>query len=95
MKSYETGVSLTIPVGAIPFGNQQEIYFKVCQEGGQENNDGHRAPQTAGDKLISPMVMCGPHGIKFMNPVELRLPHSVDGNIDSTTDEVKILIDHF
>ena len=23
----------------------------------------------------SPLVMCGPHGLKFLKPVELRLPH--------------------
>lgn len=28
LKSVETGVSLTIPVGAIPYGSQQEIYWK-------------------------------------------------------------------
>ncbi|KAG8144855.1 hypothetical protein E2320_013264 [Naja naja] len=25
--------------------------------------------------LLSPLVMCGPHGLKFLKPVELRLPH--------------------
>ncbi|KAG7261049.1 hypothetical protein CRUP_007186 [Coryphaenoides rupestris] len=25
--------------------------------------------------LLSPLVMCGPHGLKFQKPVELRLPH--------------------
>ena len=28
-----------------------------------------------GERLLSPMVMCGPHGLRFNHPVELRLPH--------------------
>lgn len=24
---------------------------------------------------MSPLVMCGPHGLRFLQPVELRLPH--------------------
>ena len=29
----------------------------------------------SGETLLSPLVMCGPHGLKFQKPVELRLPH--------------------
>ena len=29
-----------------------------------------------GETLLSPLVMCGPHGTRFLKPVELRLPHS-------------------
>jgi len=29
----------------------------------------------AGETLLSPLVMCGPHGLQFDHPVELRLPH--------------------
>jgi len=29
----------------------------------------------AGETLLSPLVLCGPHGLKFCRPVELRLPH--------------------
>lgn len=28
-----------------------------------------------GETLLSPLVMCGPQGLKFATPVELRLPH--------------------
>lgn len=28
-----------------------------------------------GETLLSPIVMCGPHGMKFNIPIELRLPH--------------------
>lgn len=44
--------------------------------------------------MISPMVMCGPHGVQFSVPIELRLPHKVSQD-DEEQEEVKILIDHF
>ncbi|KAL7980337.1 hypothetical protein Chor_014666 [Crotalus horridus] len=61
LSSIETGVSIIIPQGAIPEGIEQEIYFKVCRDNSET--------------LLSPLVMCGPHGLKFLKPVELRLPH--------------------
>ncbi|KAL0269988.1 UNVERIFIED_CONTAM: hypothetical protein PYX00_007550 [Menopon gallinae] len=72
LESHETGVSLRVPPGAIPHGVQQEIYFKVCKA-----NEAHLPPLDAdrGETLLSPLVMCGPQGLKFMTPVELRLPH--------------------
>ena len=36
-----------------------------------------------GETLLSPLVMCGPHGLKFQLPVELRLPHNASDNPDS------------
>lgn len=36
-----------------------------------------------GETLLSPLVMCGPHGLKFNTPVELRLPHCASVNPDS------------
>jgi tight junction protein 1 len=27
-----------------------------------------------GEELLSPLVLCGPHGLHFLIPVELRLP---------------------
>lgn len=36
-----------------------------------------------GETLLSPLVMCGPHGLKFQLPVELRLPHNASDNSDS------------
>ena len=63
-----TGVSLFVPVGAIPEGIRQEIYFQVCQDGSHiEKING---------QLLSPIVICGPHGLQFEKPVELTLPHS-------------------
>ncbi|CAG2104772.1 unnamed protein product, partial [Medioppia subpectinata] len=76
LTSDETGVSVIIPVGAIPEDTEQEIYFKVCQ-------DMKLAPpldSEKGETLMSPIVMCGPHGLRFEVPVELRLPHCASVN---------------
>jgi len=66
-----TGVSISVPIGAIPEGIQQEIYFQVCQDG--SNIPTFNAKQ--GERLLSPIVMCGPHGVQFLKPIELILPH--------------------
>ncbi|XP_031702591.1 tight junction protein ZO-1 isoform X7 [Anarrhichthys ocellatus] len=71
LSSIETGVSIIIPQGAIPEGVEQEIYFKVCRD----NSILPPLDKEKGETLLSPLVMCGPHGLKFSKPVELRLPH--------------------
>ncbi|XP_074174211.1 tight junction protein 1 isoform X4 [Rhinolophus sinicus] len=71
LSSIETGVSIIIPQGAIPEGTEQEIYFKVCRD----NSILPPLDKEKGETLLSPLVMCGPHGLKFLKPVELRLPH--------------------
>lgn len=71
LSSIETGVSIIIPQGAIPEGMEQEIYFKVCRD----NSILPPLDKEKGETLLSPLVMCGPHGLKFLKPVELRLPH--------------------
>ncbi|XP_071271868.1 tight junction protein ZO-1-like isoform X3 [Salvelinus alpinus] len=71
LSSIETGVSIIIPQGAIPDSIEQEIYFKVCRD----NSILPPLDKDKGETLLSPLVMCGPHGLKFLKPVELRLPH--------------------
>ncbi|XP_046889248.1 tight junction protein ZO-1 isoform X1 [Hypomesus transpacificus] len=71
LSSMETGVSIIIPQGAIPESVEQEIYFKVCRD----NSILPPLDKEKGETLLSPLVMCGPHGLKFLKPVELRLPH--------------------
>ncbi|XP_063053124.1 tight junction protein ZO-1 isoform X3 [Engraulis encrasicolus] len=71
LSSIETGVSIIIPQGAIADGIEQEIYFKVCRD----NSILPPLDKEKGETLLSPLVMCGPHGLKFQKPVELRLPH--------------------
>ncbi|XP_042227786.1 tight junction protein ZO-1-like isoform X8 [Homarus americanus] len=72
LTSEETGVSIVIPPGAITKGTKQEVYFKVCQD----NSLVPPLDQNRGETLLSPLVMCGPHGLQFARPVELRLPHA-------------------
>ena len=31
----------------------------------------------AGETLLSPLVQCGPKGLRFLKPVELYLPHDI------------------
>ncbi|CAN7940261.1 unnamed protein product [Ixodes hexagonus] len=79
LSSPETGVSIVIPAGAIPEGVSQEIFFKVCR-------DSSMLPpldRDKGETLLSPLVMCGPHGLRFRLPVELRLPHCAALNPES------------
>uniref|UniRef100_A0A3P8U5Y6 Zona occludens protein 1 n=1 Tax=Amphiprion percula TaxID=161767 RepID=A0A3P8U5Y6_AMPPE len=72
LSSIETGVSIIIPQGAIPESVEQEIYFKVCRDNSILPPSTRRKVR---ETLLSPLVMCGPHGLKFLKPVELRLPH--------------------
>lgn len=37
----------------------------------------------SGETLLSPLVMCGPQGVTFQKPVELRLPHCASANPES------------
>ncbi|XP_059173109.1 tight junction protein ZO-1-like isoform X2 [Physella acuta] len=73
LESKETGVSILIPEGAIEENKDQEIYFKVCRD----NSLLPPLETEKGETLLSPLVMCGPHGIQFKKPVELRLPHLI------------------
>ncbi|KAM7414782.1 hypothetical protein PAMA_019545 [Pampus argenteus] len=102
LSSIETGVSIIIPQGAIPETVEQEIYFKVCRD----NSILPPLDKEKGETLLSPLVMCGPHGLKFLKPVELRLPHCDpktwqnkslpgDPNYLVGANCVSVLIDHF
>ncbi|XP_027205989.2 zonula occludens-like protein polychaetoid isoform X2 [Dermatophagoides pteronyssinus] len=77
--SAETGVSIIIPPYAIPEGITQEIYFKVCED----NKLAPPLDRNLGETLLSPTVMCGPHGLRFNIPIELRLPHCAIVNPES------------
>ncbi|KAF7997147.1 hypothetical protein HCN44_005424 [Aphidius gifuensis] len=79
------GVSLTIPPGAVPPKIHQEIYFAVTSPHNidahnNRKNIGPRAslspPMHNGESLLSPLVECGPRGLEFKVPVELRIPHN-------------------
>ncbi|CEF65401.1 Polychaetoid [Strongyloides ratti] len=70
----DSGVELIIPPGAIPSDHNQEIYIKICKD------TSNAIPiNVEKEKLLSPLVMCGPLGLKFLRPVELRFPKTFDG----------------
>ena len=64
-------------MGAIPEGIQQEIFFEVCQDTSQID-------QFHG-QLLSPIVICGPQGIRFNKSVELILPHRAGSHAQQMT----------
>ena len=64
-----TGVSLTIPPQAIPEGRTEGIYIAIM------NQDKEHPQITAKESLLSPVVKCGPTGLKFQRPVILSMPH--------------------
>ncbi|XP_071942456.1 tight junction protein 1-like isoform X2 [Antedon mediterranea] len=85
LTSEETGVSIVIPEGALPYGVKQEIYFKVCRDQSMlPPLDSYK-----GETLLSPLVMCGPHNLKFNVPVELRLPHQTSMTPDGWSFNLK------
>lgn len=64
-----TGVSLTVPPLAIAEGHTEGIYIAIVD---QEKEH----PQiTSKESLLSPVVKCGPTGLKFQRPVILSMPH--------------------
>ncbi|EGT32441.1 CBN-ZOO-1 protein [Caenorhabditis brenneri] len=75
----KSNVELRIPPGAIIDGEEHEIYVKVCREG-----DSSPIDRSKGETLLSPLVMCGPQGLKFEKQCELRMPHT--GPISEDTD---------
>lgn len=38
----------------------------------------------AGEALLSPLVQCGPKGLRFLSPVELRIPHDGGSRANSS-----------
>ena len=60
-------------MGAVSRGIHQEIFFQVCQ-----NNC--RLEKSHQQQLLSPVVICGPPGIRFNKPVQLTLPHHAGNN---------------
>ena len=62
-------VHLYIPRGGIPEGRLQQVYIYVNPN----------APPVVGmdppDVVLSPMIQCGPPGLKFLDSVVLSFPH--------------------
>ncbi|XP_065075804.1 uncharacterized protein pyd isoform X10 [Ochlerotatus camptorhynchus] len=68
-------VSLQIPPGAIAPGLKQEIYFTVTDPRLSESVGGPPLDMENGETMLSPLVMCGPQGTEFLQPVTLNIPH--------------------
>ncbi|XP_062555755.1 tight junction protein ZO-1 isoform X3 [Armigeres subalbatus] len=68
-------VSLQIPPGAIAPGVKQEIYFTVTDPRLSESVGGPPLDMENGETMLSPLVMCGPQGTEFLQPVTLNIPH--------------------
>ena len=64
-----TGVSLTVPPDAIPEGRTEGIYIAIMDQ------EKEHPRITAKGSLLSPVVKCGPSGLKFQRPVILSMPH--------------------
>ncbi|XP_022095039.1 uncharacterized protein LOC110981631 isoform X2 [Acanthaster planci] len=64
----EYDVHLYIPQGAIPSGKIEEVYLYVNPMVQSVSGLHSRA-------LLSPLVECGPSGLKFLKSVVLHLPH--------------------
>ena len=65
----DTGVSLTIPPLAIPEGRTEEIFIAIM------NQEKEHLKVTSKEPLLSPVVSCGPTGLKFDRHVILSMPH--------------------
>lgn len=63
VKCPESGVELILPTMAVSMGKQEKIFIKVYEETNKNA------------QVQSPVVICGPSGIKFNRPIELRLPY--------------------
>lgn len=85
----ESGVKLVIPPSAIPIGQRQEVFVKVCKD----NPDHVPLDAQKRETLLSPMVMCGPQGLKFEVPVELRLPQTGSNKNGVMTNQSGVLDD--
>ncbi|XP_038072325.1 uncharacterized protein LOC119740917 isoform X2 [Patiria miniata] len=62
-------ISLEIPPGALREGQVEDITLSV------DWNDKHVPPLRLSDMNVAPVVQCGPTGLQFNKPVQLKLPH--------------------
>lgn len=65
-----TGISLTVPEGALMGGETEEVYLAICHDGGD------RPVLEDGETLVSPVVWAGPGGVAWRKPLVLTLPHA-------------------
>ncbi|XP_054706499.1 netrin receptor UNC5C-like [Uloborus diversus] len=64
----DTGISLTIPRGAVRKGNVS-LYLAVLRD------DKDRPTLSDKETVLSPVIQCGPPDLNFVKPLILSLPH--------------------
>ena len=69
---FDSDVRIIVPKGAIPAGMNQPVFFRVFLE---ERPLLQNIPEASDKTLISPLIECGPHDIRFLKPVEIIVPH--------------------
>ena len=70
-----SNVSIIVGSGVIPDGIEQSVFFGVIYNETALLQD---VPETSSKTLISPVIECGPHDIKFLRPVKIIVPHCLD-----------------
>ncbi|XP_013412210.1 netrin receptor UNC5C-like isoform X2 [Lingula anatina] len=65
----ETGVSVSIPEGAISKGNTEEIFIAVCRD------DKDRPKLSDKQTILSPILLLGPQGLALHKPVIVSFQH--------------------
>ena len=66
----DSDVTLTIPHLAIPKGKTEAVYIALMKQ------DGEFPTLNPRQALLSPVIICGPNGLKFNRTVILSMPHS-------------------
>ncbi|OON23621.1 PDZ/DHR/GLGF domain protein, partial [Opisthorchis viverrini] len=93
----EYQVRLHIPKGALPVHcERQRIFLRIYNSHPDCTLGSARATEERSPRLISPVVMCGPHGLHFRTPVELTVPryHFDDDNNEESNENWKITLLH-
>ena len=67
-----TGIKLVIPEGAIDFGTTEVVFLALIG-----NPDYLPGNLNDNESLLTPVLTCGPHGLRFKKYVLLILPHYV------------------
>ncbi|XP_028414784.1 UNC5C-like protein isoform X2 [Dendronephthya gigantea] len=77
-----TGIRLVIPEGALDFGRTEVIKIALASS--------DFIPKQYKTSMLTPVVMCGPHGLRFKKHVLLILPHCLVVD-DQSQREFKVL----
>ncbi|KAF5403760.1 PDZ/DHR/GLGF domain protein [Paragonimus heterotremus] len=92
----EYQVCLRIPKGALPINCERQRFFLRVYDGNPDwIDDTEHTGKKVSSRLVSPLVMCGPHGLHFRTPVELTVPrYNFDGESEEPTNDWKLTLLH-